>query len=185
MKNEITLDHIAAACRWAKKAIAEPLAIDGLERKYDQSSWDCGTSCCIWGAASIASGNGPAKSGPPPEWVAQSGSHLLAAALMNSGSSTPEQIEAVLQADLQGADLQDADLQGVDLRGADLRGVDLRGADLRDADLRDADLRDADLQGADLRDANLQGANLQGANLQGANLRGAIIWLGNRKVFLS
>jgi hypothetical protein len=116
----ITLEHIKAACEWAKTA-DEPTPIDGGVRKYDQSNWDCGTSCCIWGAASIISANGPAKSGPSAEWAAQSAAHILAAALMNSGSSTPDQILEV--ANLQGADLQDAELQGADLRGADLRGV--------------------------------------------------------------
>ena len=67
---EITIDHIKQACEWAKSAKDSPKPIDGLERQYSQGDWDCGTACCIWGAASILSGNGPTKNGPPADWAA-------------------------------------------------------------------------------------------------------------------
>jgi len=143
--NEVTLEHVRQACQWAKTAAA-PTPIDGQVRKYDQAKWDCGTSCCIWGAASIIAGNGPATSGPPAEWAKRSAAHQLTFALMCSSSGDPERIEKAL-----------------DLRDADLRGANLRGANLRDADLRGANLRGANLIGADLSDADLCDANLCGA----------------------
>ena len=88
----ITLDHIRQAAEWAEKAGVRKRWIGGLERRYNQCIWDCGTSCCIWGAASILAGCGPASAGPPREWSAQSLTHALAASVMNSKSSTPEQM---------------------------------------------------------------------------------------------
>jgi len=143
--NEVTLDHIRQACQWARTAAA-PTPIDGQVRKYNQSNWDCGTSCCIWGAASILAGNGPATDGPPAEWAKRSAAHQLTFALMCSSSGDPERIEKAL--DLRGANLRGANLRGADLRGADLRGADLRGADLSGAYLSSANLRDANLSGA-------------------------------------
>jgi hypothetical protein len=174
---EITLDHIRAACQWARNAAAadapQPIgeAGDGLTRAYDQAHWECGTSCCVWGAASILSGNGPAIEGPPAAWAAQSAGHLLAAALMRSGNSTPDRIENATY--LKGANLEGADLKGANLEGADLKGADLKGANLEGADLKGANLEGANLEGADLKGANLEGADLKGANLEGADLEGA------------
>ncbi len=118
--NDVTVDHIKAACEWAKTA-KEPQAIDGQTRRYNQSNWDCGTSCCIWGAAHILAGNGPATSGPPAEWAAKDLRHILLAGLMNSGLSTPDQIAAI----------------------ANLTRANLTRANLTDANLTDADLTDA------------------------------------------
>jgi hypothetical protein len=141
-QKEITLEHIRKAAEWAKSA-SEPTPIDGVTRRYDQGHWDCGTACCMWGAASIIAGNGPALSGPPEGWAINS-QRKLVRALLNSGSTTPEQVIEVLdKANLGGANLRGADLSGADLSGADLGGANLRGADLRGADLRDADLRGA------------------------------------------
>src|SRR5438105_4922465 len=111
---EITLDHVRQAAEWAQKASVGPLPIDGLERRYAQGNWDCGTSCCMWGAASIIAGCGPAGQGPPDEW-ATTGRHKLAVALMNSGRSTPEQMLAIINTDLSGANLRGADLHGANL----------------------------------------------------------------------
>ena len=195
----ITLDHIKQAAVWAAQTKTESKPIGSLERSYKQSEWECGTSCCMWGAASILAGCGPAAAGPSPEWSGQDLWHTLVAGILRSGNSTPEQMLQLLRnadlraadlrgvnlsgADLRGVNLRNADLRGVDLRGvnlsdADLRGVNLRGADLRgvnlsDADLRGADLHGVDLSGADLRDADLRGADLRGVNLSDADLRGA------------
>jgi len=178
-EKKITLEEIKKAAEWAKEA-SEPKPIDGTTRKYDQSNWDCGTSCCMWGAASIATGNGPASSGPTPEWSAQSHLHVCVAGLLNSGNSSPEQvIELLSGADLRSADLRDANLRGADLSGADLSGANLRDADLSDADLSDANLRDADLRDADLRGADLSGADLRDADLRDADLRDANVSIGN------
>lgn len=146
--NEITLDHIRAAAEWAKQA-SKPYPIDGLTRQYKQDSWDCGTSCCIWGAASILAGNGPTTTGPEDDW-ASDGQRKIIVGLLRSSKSTPEQVLLILGR-----------------------------ANLRDANLADADLRDANLAGANLRDANLAGADLAGADLLGANLRDARITIGN------
>jgi len=174
----ITLDHVRQAAEWAKKAV-EPTPIDGQVRKYNQGNWDCGTSCCMWGAASIIAGQGPASTGPSDEWAGQDTQHLGAAALMRSGMSTPDQMLAFLRgadlsgANLRGADLSSADLSGANLSGANLRSADLSGANLSGADLRSADLRSANLRSADLSGANLSGADLSSADLSGANLSGA------------
>jgi hypothetical protein len=177
---EITLDHIRQAAEWAKTAYDQPKEIDGLTRRYDQGNWDCGTACCMWGAASIVAGNGPAITGPSDKWAAQSTTHAVAVGLMRSASSTPDQMLLFLS---------DANLSGANLSDANLRGANLSGANLSDADLSDAKLRGANLSGAKLRGANLSGAKLRGADLSDAdlsdaNLRGAYIWLGNKKVFL-
>ncbi len=134
----ITLDHALKGALWAKDAKGI-CPIDGHQRKYCQNDWDCGTSCCMWGAASLIAGQGPAKTGPSAMWAAQSLIHTAAAGIMNSGITTPEQLIALL-----------------------------RGANLRDANLSDANLRGANLSDANLRGANLHGANLHGANLRGA-----------------
>src|ERR1700723_512218 len=147
--NTITLDHIRQAAEWAQKAKL-PTPLDGVTRQYDQSQWDCGTSCCIWGAASILAGNGPATSGPPDEWTKTDAHHQIVSALMCSGVTSPKQILDILEL---------VDLSGADLRGANLRGANLNGANLNGANLRGADLNGADLSGADLRGANLRGAN--------------------------
>ena len=177
----ITLDHVRAAAEWAQEA-TEPKPLDGEIRRYKQTDWDCGTACCMWGAASLIAHQGRATEGPSEEWANQSILHLGCAGVMRSGGGKPEQILALLSgAGLSGADLRDADLRDADLSGANLRGANLRGANLRDALLSGADLSDADLRDADLSDAGLSSADLRGADLSGADLSGAKIWLGNRQ----
>lgn len=199
MPNEVTLDHIAKAAEWAAHAQAT-CELDGQQRRYDQSQWDCGTSCCIWGAASILAGNGPAKKGPPTEWLSLDAKHRLIGALLFSQYTTPERIQDILaREDLTGADLTHANLTdanltcanlaranltGANLTYANLTDADLTGADLTGANLTRANLTGADLTGADLIDANLTRANLTDANLTGAdltraNLTGAVMKVGN------
>lgn len=158
--NDVTLDHIAAACTWAKDA-AKPCAIGSEIRSYNQSGFDCGTTCCIWGAASILAGNGPAKEGPSTVWALQSARHQAVTGLLCSITSTPEQIAALVTR------------------------ADLTRADLTRANLSRADLSRADLTGANLSRANLSRADLSGANLSRADLTGAYIYLGNRKCLLA
>jgi hypothetical protein len=132
--NEVTLDHVRQACEWAERAGEEPQPIDGATRRYNQGNWDCGTSCCVWGAAHLIAGNGPAQGGPPREWVGQSLRHTVVAGLLQSGRSTPAQIALILSgADLRGADLSGAYLSEAYLSGADLTRADLSGADLSGA----------------------------------------------------
>lgn len=119
MDNPITLDHVKAAAEWALTA-QEPCQIDGLTRRYAQDSWDCDTSCCMWGAASILAGNGPASAGPPKEW-ADDAQKKLVAALLNSAATCPRQIlDIIAKAYLSEAYLSEADLSEADLRGANL-----------------------------------------------------------------
>jgi Pentapeptide repeats (8 copies) len=165
-ENNITLEHLAQACAWAK----QPTPIAGLDRKYDQGHWDCGTACCLWGGASLIAGEGPANTGPSSNW-ADTPLKVAVRGLLNSPMTTPEQLEELLSgADLSGADLSGADLRGANLRDADLRGADLSGADLSGADLSGANLRDADLSGANLRDADLRGADLRDATVRVGNV---------------
>ena len=173
----ITLEHVRQAAEWASKAGRKPTPIDGLTRTYNQSQWDCGTDCCMWGAASILAGCGPAAAGPSIEWSGQDLAHTLVASIMRTGNSTPKQMLALLvnlrRADLRRADLRWADLREANLSGADLRGANLGGADLRGANLGGANLRGANLGGANLRWADLRGADLRWANLHRADLRWA------------
>jgi hypothetical protein len=115
---DITLDHIRAAAEWARDAANEPKPIDGQTRKYNQGQWDCGTSCCMWGAASLLAGCGPASGPPPEDWLSDH-VHVAVNGLLCSGMTRPEQMLALLDsADLTGADLTDADLAGAYLAGA-------------------------------------------------------------------
>jgi hypothetical protein len=56
--NEVKFRHIKKACKWAMKANFEMQPLAGKPRLYNQETWRCGTSCCIWGAAWELAGNG-------------------------------------------------------------------------------------------------------------------------------
>lgn len=62
----ITKDHLVEACHWAIKARSNqlPTPLDGHARYYDQGTWDCGTACCIHGAAHIIAKGFPAYCRP-------------------------------------------------------------------------------------------------------------------------
>jgi hypothetical protein len=172
--NEVTLEHVKAAAEWAKQAKEDYMPIDGLTRRYKQWEWDCGTACCIWGAAHIIAGNGPAGGPPSNEWAAKSPAHAVVNGLLCSGQTVPEQVLAILSdADLSNANLSNADLSNANLSDADLSNANLSNANLYDANLSDADLSNANLSDADLSGADLSGANLSGADLSGANLSDA------------
>ena len=96
--NEITLDHIREAALWAAAEHQGPLA--GVQRVYNQTCWDCGTACCIWGAANLLAGNGPVCGGPSWEWAKMSPKRTLIARLLASGYTTPEQILRYLDEDV-------------------------------------------------------------------------------------
>jgi hypothetical protein len=173
--SSITLDHIRQAAEWAQQAAARDVAtpIDGLPitRRYNQGHWDCGTSCCMWGAAALIAGCDPVAQGPPREWTDGDVKRTAVYGLLRSGTTTPEQMLSLLT--------------GADLTGADLTGADLAGADLAGADLARAHLAGAHLTDALLTDANLAGAHLAGANLTRADLAGAHIWTASGKLYLS
>jgi len=56
----ITLKHIRKAAHWAKAALSKkkdkPCLIKDSTRMFDLSQYDCGTACCIAGAAAIEAG---------------------------------------------------------------------------------------------------------------------------------
>jgi hypothetical protein len=130
----ITLEHVRKAAEWAKNAV-ETCPLGGTMRRYDQSDdWDCGTKCCMWGAASIIAGCGSATKGPSDEWAAQSHIHVVAAGIMRSGMSTPDQmLNFMTRANLFEANLFEADLSGTNLSEANLTRADLSEANLSGA----------------------------------------------------
>lgn len=94
--NEVTIDHIRQAVEWARKAQNKPQPIDGLVRRYSQKSWDCGTSCCIWGAAHIIAGNGPTIKRPRFSWANQSRLHTQLYYAMQNPDAGLEDFEELL-----------------------------------------------------------------------------------------
>ncbi len=96
--NEVTLDHIRKACEWAIKARGNrrPTPIDGQKRYYDQSVWDCGTACCVWGAANIIAGNADCND-VEDAWEYEGEIHNEIASLMRLHSrNVPERILEIL-----------------------------------------------------------------------------------------
>ena len=168
--NEITLDHIHEAALWAASEDQGPLA--GVQRTYNQSRWDCGTSCCIWGAANLFAGNEPAGRGygfelaRGLEWAGSDLKRVLIWGLLRSTSTEPRQILDLLESD----SVAGVDLTGIVLVGAYLADAKLAGVNMADSDLADAILDGADLTGANLSDSDLSGASLVRANLSGTNL---------------
>jgi len=57
----LTREHLLLACEWAERGLP---TIGGAPRVYDQSYWDCGTACCLHGAAHLAARGTPATYGP-------------------------------------------------------------------------------------------------------------------------
>jgi hypothetical protein len=57
-KYTITLDHIEAAAKWAIRArkAKKAIKIDGVKRVFGMSRYECGTACCIAGAAALIAG---------------------------------------------------------------------------------------------------------------------------------
>ena len=92
--NDVTLEHIRQAAEWAKTARDAPQPIDGFTRQYSQDVWDCGTACCIWGAANILAGNGPADVGPLRSWDdwGQDEQRTAIADLLGDATTTPERV---------------------------------------------------------------------------------------------
>ena len=90
----ITLADVVFAARWAREHKETPgLVVAGQERRYEQGDWDCGTSCCVWGAAHLRRLGKPAWHGPLSSWCQQSEQHRLVAGLLRDLHATPEAIE--------------------------------------------------------------------------------------------
>lgn len=62
----LTKEDLLEGCRMAKLAQLKggPIKIGGHYRSYDQREWDCGTSCCIHGFATIVKFGGPCTYAP-------------------------------------------------------------------------------------------------------------------------
>ncbi len=103
MTAQITREHVLAACEWAIQHRDSAGEIGGVARRYEQSSWDCGTACCVWGAASLLAGLGPATDGPA-DGALGDGDGEIAVRLMRLTTTTPEHIAAALrgECDAQG-----------------------------------------------------------------------------------
>lgn len=97
---EITIEHIKQACHWAISAASEARSIAGYLRAYNQKTWDCGTTCCIWGAAWLAvygrpylkGVNGPERA----SWADKSPLHLNLMFSMEGPSTRLEEILAII-----------------------------------------------------------------------------------------
>ena len=85
------------ACKWAIEHRYYGGEIGGFKRVYDQSQWDCGTSCCVWGAAHLIAGFGPTDDGPKHNQFDQKDPLVcLAVRIMNNSLAKPEHILAAL-----------------------------------------------------------------------------------------
>lgn len=108
MSEEITFEHIRAAAEWALTAKDKPMPIDGTERMYRQHTWECGTTCCIWGAAKILATGKPFELDPGSiyysseaefaieDWSEESDSHFDIYDLLSDQRSTPEEVLSLL-----------------------------------------------------------------------------------------
>ncbi len=95
---KVTIDHIRQAVEWAKTARVIPQPIDGKVRRYNQIEWDCGTSCCIWGAACIIAGEEHPNGGPSDEWEDQSELHRTLSSHLFYPYAALEDFEKILSA---------------------------------------------------------------------------------------
>jgi len=95
----ITLADIVHAARWAVSHVDSPGTLHGQERMYRQSTWDCGTACCIWGAAHLARLGDPARDGPSFAWRAQSARHAKVADVLGDSHAEPDHVLAILAED--------------------------------------------------------------------------------------
>jgi hypothetical protein len=102
----ITREHLVAACAWAAHE-REEAALAG--REYLQARWDCGTACCIHGAAAILAGREDAKRGPQEDDYTDLPEAIRDGVLsvLYSHGGTPALVRRVLSGELViGADAQ-------------------------------------------------------------------------------
>lgn len=80
----VTLEHVRLALEWAERGGGR---LDGTSRKYQQCVWDCGTACCVWGAARLIAGLSEHPNEfdncPSEEWRCQSDLHIRLFDAMN------------------------------------------------------------------------------------------------------
>ncbi len=74
---KVTMAHVLQAVKWARK---KSKTIGGHRVEYDQRSYskadeECGTRCCIWGAAYLIANDETTENGPVSAWSEQSRHH--------------------------------------------------------------------------------------------------------------
>lgn len=88
----LTKEDLLAACDWAER--------DGYlhGRMYDQQDWDCGSACCLHGAAHLIAYGEPAKGGPSDDDYGDLRSDIRAGVIsvLWSPGGTPELIRRVI-----------------------------------------------------------------------------------------
>lgn len=95
----ITSAHLLAALDWAEGRSTPPQLAD---RAYDQELWDCGTACCIHGAAHLLARGAYATHGPADEDYADLPPTIrdgVVSVLMSRGG-TPALVRRVLSGEL-------------------------------------------------------------------------------------
>lgn len=98
----LTSEHLLEACDWAESG--KQLDIPELAvRSYKQVFWDCGTTCCLHGAASIIAGRGPTDIGPNDADYKDLPDVLRAGVLsvLRSGGGSPDLLRRVLNGDVR------------------------------------------------------------------------------------
>lgn len=98
----VTLEHIRQAAEWAQTALQAQEAqqmhpLDGHWRAYNQRTWDCGTACCIWGAAHLLATGEPDPAGPGHAWAGQSRLHSKVWLLLIRPYTRPSQVLELLE----------------------------------------------------------------------------------------
>jgi len=100
----LTSEHLREALAWSERASEEPQPLaEGVgPRRYRQREWDCGTACCLHGAAHLIALGVPASCGPSRGDYAD----LPAAvrdgviSVLSSTGGTPELLRRVLEGDV-------------------------------------------------------------------------------------
>lgn len=101
----ITSAHLLAALAWAEGACT-PAQLAG--RSYNQEEWDCGTACCIHGAAHLLARGEPATHRPDLEDYADLPPPIRdgVVSVLKSPGGTPALVRRVLSGAIQiGADV--------------------------------------------------------------------------------
>ena len=127
MHQTVKREHVIRAIRWAMGQ--EEI---GIDRTYDQSTWDCGTSCCIWGAAHLIATGQPPFGRPASDDLGDDEASRLAVCAMCSADSSPQEILDILEGRSQVWGMRDrltGDVGGIRGDASNIRGdvTGLRG----------------------------------------------------------
>jgi hypothetical protein len=115
----ISIDHIRSAAEWAIAARNTPLRVGKTTRQYDQETFDCKTTCCIWGAAMHMMG--PSSELSPfdfdhalKRWSRQSSLHSQIATWLLRTDTIPEDVIAIIDGAMELSPLgQNAFVRGI------------------------------------------------------------------------